>query len=199
MTSNEKPYSQASENNKLFILPILQKAFKTCTSVLEIGSGTGQHAVYFAKELPKVTWQTSDLLVNHAGIKQWIHENPSVNLQLPITLDLVSPWPIEKISAIYTANTLHIISLPLVERFFEGVKKHLAHEGKLCIYGPFKYKGQYTSESNASFDIWLKERNIHSGIRDIEYIIELANEAGLTLLSDHAMPANNRLLEFIKQ
>ncbi len=199
MMNSEKPYSQASENNKLFILPVLQTAFKSCSSVLEVGTGTGQHAVYFAKELPEITWQTSDLLVNHSGIKQWINENPSANLQLPITLDLSLPWPIEKTSAIYTANTLHIISLPLVKSFFEGVKKHLAPLGKLCVYGPFNYNGQYTSESNAGFDIWLKEQNKGSGIRDIEYIIELANEAGLTLLIDHAMPANNRLLEFIKQ
>ena len=194
-----KPYSQACENNKVFILPILQDAFKTCSSVLEIGSGSGQHAVYFAKNLPHITWQTSDLPINHLGIKQWIEDFPSTNLVLPITLDLSVDWPIKTTPAIYTANTLHIISWALVKCFFEGVAKYLEFKGKLCIYGPFNYNGAYSSESNAEFDVWLKERNSTSGIRDIEKIEMLAAQAGLILDTDHAMPANNRLLVFTKK
>ena len=195
----DKPYSQACENNKLFILPILQAEFASCSSVLEVGSGSGQHAVYFAKHLPQATWQTSDLPVNHFGIMQWIEDFPSTNLVLPIALDLSVDWPIQSTAAIYTANTLHIISWVLVKRFFQGVAKHLESKGKLCIYGPFNYNGAYTSQSNAEFDIWLKERNPTSGIRDIEQIVLLATEAGLTLNTDHTMPANNRLLVFTKQ
>ena len=194
-----KPFSQASENNKVHILPILQQAFSTADSVLEIGSGTGQHAVYFAKQLTHVNWQTSDLAVNHSGINQWIADYPSSNLQPPLALDLSKPWPIEHTSAIYTANTLHIVSWELVIAFFEGVKKHLLPKGKLCIYGPFNYQGKFTSESNANFELWLKQQHELSGIRDFEAVLTLAEKVGLTLVKDHEMPANNRLLEFINQ
>lgn len=194
-----KPFSQASENNKIHILPILQQAFSTADSVLEVGSGTGQHAVYFAKQLTHVNWQTSDLAVNHSGINQWIAEYPSSNLHPPLALDLLKPWPIEHTSAIYTANTLHIVSWELVIAFFEGVKKHLLPKGKLCIYGPFNYQGKFTSESNANFELWLKQQHELSGIRDFEAVLKLAEKAGLTLVKDHEMPANNRLLEFINQ
>lgn len=194
-----KPFSQASENNKAYILPVLKTAFSEVSSVLEIGSGTGQHAVYFAKELEHLSWNTSDLPINHEGINQWLLEYPSKNLHDPLSLDLSKEWPISNVSGIYTANTLHIISWELVIAFFEGIREHLLPEGVLCIYGPFNYQGQFTSESNAGFDIWLKENNKLSGIRDFEKIILLAKQAGLTLTEDHEMPANNRLLEFKKQ
>lgn len=193
-----KPYSQACENNKTYILPILQQAFSKTKSVLEIGTGTGQHAVYFSANLPHLSWHTSDLDINHAGINLWLNEFPSTNLHAPLTLDLSESWPVNKVSAIYTSNTLHIVSWALVKSFFSGVQKHLELNGKLCIYGPFNYEGKFTSESNASFDVWLKERNELSGIRDYEKILMLADKAGLTLIKDHEMPANNRLLEFIK-
>jgi len=193
-----KPYSQACENNKKYILPLLQQAFLASAKVLEVGSGSGQHAVFFAQQLDHLQWQTSDLLINHEGINQWITEYPSVNLLKPIELNLEHTWPVDSVDAIYTANTLHIVSWSLVKRFFEGVQKHLASAGKLCIYGPFNYDGQYTRESNANFDIWLKNRDEQSGIRNIEDILILADTAGLTLKSDHEMPANNRLLEFVK-
>lgn len=194
----DKPFSQACENNKTFILPVLQQVFKNVDSVLEIGSGTGQHATFFAKHLTHLTWQTSDLFINHEGIKQWLTEFPSANLLPPLILDLSKTWPINSTSGIFTANTLHIVSWELVISFFEGIKEHLILNGKLCIYGPFNYQGKFTSESNANFDLWLKQRNELSGIRDIEAIITLANKAGLTLIEDHPMPANNRLLAFIK-
>jgi cyclopropane fatty-acyl-phospholipid synthase-like methyltransferase len=193
-----KPFSQACENNKSSILALLTQAFSKCKNVLEVGSGTGQHAVYFAPNMTWLSWQTSDMLLNHQGISQWLQEYPAGNLLSPIELDLNHPWPIEKVDAIYTANTLHIVSWSLVQAFFQGVSQHLNLQGKLCIYGPFNYQGQYSSESNASFDIWLKERDNESAIRDFEAIVALAEQAGLTLENDHAMPANNRLLEFSK-
>jgi len=194
-----KPYSQACENNKQPILDVLSHALSDTAQVLEIGSGSGQHAVHFAQHLPQLTWQTSDLAINHDGIKQWINEAQLSNLQLPISLDLNQPWPIEQTQAIYTANTLHIVSWPLVVKFFAGVKQHLSNGGVLCIYGPFNYQGQFTSQSNANFDLWLKGRDPQSGIRDIEAIMTLAAEAGLSLTKDHQMPANNRLLVFTKR
>ena len=193
-----KPFSQACENNKLPILALLAEAFSNSKSVLEVGSGTGQHAVFFAPHMTWLSWQTSDIRLNHEAIKQWLQEYPAGNLLYPIELDLNHPWPIEKVDAIYTANTLHIVSWPLVQAFFSGVSQHLNQQGKLCIYGPFNYQGKYSSESNAGFDIWLKERDSQSAIRDIEAIIALAEKAGLILEHDHAMPANNRLLEFRK-
>ncbi|MFT6918648.1 MAG: cyclopropane fatty-acyl-phospholipid synthase-like methyltransferase [Cognaticolwellia sp.] len=193
-----KPFSQACENNKVAILAALADSFSASKTVLEVGSGSGQHAVFFAPNMPWLSWQTSDILVNHQGISQWLREYPADNLLHPIALDLNHPWSIEKFDAIYTANTLHIISWPLVQAFFSGVSQHLNQQGKCCVYGPFNYQGQYTSESNAGFDIWLKERDSQSAIRDIEAIKALAESVGLSLENDHAMPANNRLLVFQK-
>jgi len=195
-----KPFSQACENNKQPILNILTRAFAKQRYVLEIGSGTGQHAVYFAKNLPFLIWQTSDLSINHPGINQWITDFPTPNIRQPLTIDLTDVHPlVQKVDGIFTANTLHIISWPLVLIFFDTVEKYLNTNGILCIYGPFNYQGKYTSESNANFDLWLKERDIHSGIRNFEAVCQLAKDAGLSLEEDVEMPANNRFLIFKKQ
>ncbi|KZN46545.1 DUF938 domain-containing protein [Pseudoalteromonas luteoviolacea] len=192
-----KPFSQACENNKDPILQKLAPFLFGATQVLEIGSGTGQHAVHFAQALPTLIWQTSDLRHNHGGIVSWCEEADLTNLRLPLELDLnIESWPLENIPVIYTANTLHIVSAKLVEQFFKGVAAHLAVTGKLAIYGPFNYRGDFTSQSNAEFDAFLKMRDPKSGIRDFEWICELAQKAGLALVHDHAMPANNRLLLF---
>jgi hypothetical protein len=197
-----KPFSQACENNKRPILDILTTVFSENKHVLEIGSGTGQHAVFFGHQLPHLRWQTSDLSINHQGINLWLDELGSANVERPIVIDLEKTWSMPKgevqVDGLYTANTLHIISWALVIKFFRGLKLNLAANAKVCIYGPFNYEGKFSSESNANFDLWLKERDLDSGIRDIEAILLLANSAGLTLKNDHAMPANNRLLVFSK-
>ncbi|TWX65679.1 DUF938 domain-containing protein [Colwellia demingiae] len=197
-----KPFSQACENNKRPILNILSKVFSKNKHILEIGSGTGQHAVFFGQHQPHLIWQTSDLPINHQGINLWLDETVLSNVQKPIVIDLNKTWPMPKntlqVDGLYTANTLHIISWPLVVKFFDGIAQNLASEAIVCIYGPFKYQGKYTSDSNANFDFWLKDRDIDSGIRDIEAILLLANSAGLTLIDDHVMPANNQLLVFSK-
>lgn len=194
-----KPYSQACENNKSPILTVLQSYFFDVANVLEVGSGTGQHSVFFAANLPHLQWHTSDRVMNHAGIELWHREAQLSNLHSPIELDLNNAWPVTKVEAIFSANTLHIISWTLVERFFAGVKTHLSNQGKLAIYGPFKYQGQYTSESNLAFDQFLKQQDEQSGIRDFEAILNLAEQAGLTLEDDIKMPANNQLLLFKRQ
>ena len=147
--------------------------------------------------------ESSDLAINHACINAWLDEANLPNVQRPVVIDLESDLnkSLEsdlEVDGIYTANTLHIISWPLVIKFFEGVGKNLASKGHLCIYGPFNYQGKFTSASNANFELWLKDRDINSGIRDIEAILELASAAGLSLLDEHTMPANNRLLVFSK-
>ena len=197
-----KPFSQACENNKRPILDVLTTVFSDNKHILEIGSGTGQHAVFFGEKLSHLTWQTSDLLMNHQGINLWLDEASTNNVQRPIVIDLSKTWLMPKgnpqVDGLYTANTLHIISWPLVVEFFEGIKSNLASEASVCIYGPFNYQGKFSSESNADFDLWLKERDVNSGIRDIEAVLLLAQSAGLTLIDDHTMPANNRLLVFSK-
>ena len=191
-----KPFSQACENNKNPILSVITAYLAQVESVLEVGSGTGQHSVHFAANLPHLQWHTSDRLVNHKGIKQWLDEAKLDNLHAPVELDLNRPWPINTVDAIYTANTLHIVSKPLVEQFFTGVNKHLASKGLVCIYGPFKYNGNFTSESNQRFDEFLNQQDCQSGIRDFEWVQQLAEQAGLMLVDDIAMPANNQLLIF---
>lgn len=200
----ELTFSQACENNKSAILSVLKKAFKTTKNVVEIGSGTGQHAIYFAENLPHVNWQTSDLAINHYSINQRVINSCLNNIRAPITLDMTEDWSfinddnMPYFDGIFTANTLHIVSWPLVQRFFTSVGNNLTKDGILCIYGPFNYDGKFTSASNQQFDLWLKERDQLSGIRDFEAIVTLANAAGLTLVTDHTMPANNRLLVFRK-
>ena len=194
-----KPFSQACENNKNHILKALQPALQNAASVLEIGSGTGQHSVFFAKKLPHLQWYTSDREVNHQGIKLWHDEVQLANLHPPLLLDLNEPWPVNKVDAIYTANTFHIVSWELITRFFAGVNQHLNQQGVVCVYGPFKYKGEFTSPSNDEFNSLLQSRDPLSGIRDFEAVEQLAVQYGLKLLSDTAMPANNQLLIFKRQ
>ncbi|TMO21530.1 DUF938 domain-containing protein [Pseudoalteromonas sp. S4741] len=194
-----KPFSQACENNKNHILKALQPALQNAASVLEIGSGTGQHSVFFAKKLPHLQWYTSDREVNHQGIKLWHDEVQLANLHPPLLLDLNDPWPVNKVDAIYTANTFHIVSWELITRFFAGVNQHLNQQGVVCVYGPFKYKGEFTSPSNDEFNSLLQSRDPLSGIRDFEAVEQLAVQFGLKLLSDTAMPANNQLLIFKRQ
>lgn len=194
-----QPYSKACENNKDPILSILKSAFSNATSVLEIGSGSGQHAVYFAPALAHLSWQTSDVLANHQGMMAWLDAFPAPNLLPPLALDIAEPWQIAQHDGMFTANTLHIVSPQLVEAFFDKVNRFLMQNGTLCIYGPFNYHGEFTSPSNAEFDQWLKVKDNTRGIRDFEWICQLAAKAGLELITDHEMPANNRLLEFIKR
>lgn len=190
-----KPFSQACENNCEPILKILSRVFSDRQEVLEIGSGTGQHAAAFAASLPHLRWQTSDLPANHFGINQWIDSAAAPNLQRPLNLNVDDfPWPAAPVDGVFTANTLHIMSWSSVENFFSGVGSVLQNGGILAIYGPFNYKGEYTSPSNANFDQWLKDRNPVSGLRDFEAVNALAGEIDLELLEDNEMPANNRLL-----
>jgi len=187
--------SEACERNKDPILQVLRGVFASTRQVLEIGSGTGQHAVYFARQLPELRWQPSDTAEYLGPLQAYIAQEGSANLAPPVRLDVRShPWPVAGIDAVFSANTLHIMSWEAVREFFRGVGTHLAAGGVLCIYGPFRYAGRYTSESNATFDRFLQERDAASGIRDFEALNKLARQEGLELDGDHDMPAHNRTL-----
>lgn len=197
--TSPKPHSEACERNKAPILGVLQTAFADAGTVLEIGSGTGQHAVYFGAALPHLAWQTSDLPGNHVGIRMWLDESELANVRAPLTLNVGEDrWPVDNVDGIFTANTLHIMSWPQVGQLFTGAGRILNSGGRLCIYGPFNYDSAYTSDSNASFDAMLRARDPQSGIRDFEDVQELGLKNGLKLEADHPMPANNRLLVFVK-
>ena len=190
----EKPFSEACERNRGPLLEVLRDALSDCRSVLEIGSGSGQHAVYFASELPHLTWQPSDTPALQAGIQAWLDEAQLPNLLPPIALDVAGNWPARRFDAAFTANTLHIMSWRRVEYFFAGVARVVAPGGPLAVYGPFNYGGAFTSDSNAQFDRWLKSRDPASGIRDFERVCVLAQSQGFALERDIPMPANNRTL-----
>lgn len=190
-----KPYSEACEQNKEPILAVLKEVFGATRKVLEIGSGTGQHAVYFARHLPHLIWQTSDLAEHHAGIRLWLREAGLDNLLEPLKIDVAdASWPVTQVDAIFSANAIHIMSWEHVVKMFEGIGKVLEPRGLVCLYGPFNYGGDYTSASNARFDAWLKARDPRSGIRNFEDVDALAQVQGLNLLRDVSMPANNRTL-----
>lgn len=190
--SMEKPYSFACERNRGPILAVLGQHFGDRRRVLEVGSGTGQHAVYFAAALPQLIWQCSDRPEYLAGIRGWLAEAALANTPAPLSLDVNDSWPAAQFDALFTANTLHIMSWPEVQAFFAQLPTLLSTDAKLVVYGPFNYAGQFTSASNAEFDAKLKQQAPHMGIRDAEAVDALALAAGLRLVADQALPANNR-------
>lgn len=190
----EKPDAPSCAKNREPILGVLRDHFADCRAVLEIGSGTGQHAIFFAGQLPHLTWQTSDCPENLPGIAAWLADAALTNTPAPLAFNVLETWPERRVDAVFSANTLHIMPWPAVERLFARLPEILTGQAKLAIYGPFNYGGRFTSESNAAFDAWLKEKAAHQGIRDFEAVDALAGQAGLRLLEDRAMPSNNRCL-----
>lgn len=194
------PYCQATENNKHVIAEILMHQFRDVSTVLEIASGTGQHAVHMGTCMPHLTWQPSDLAIQLPGLTQRLTAEAPENVLPAVALDVgVDDWGVGEFQAVFSCNCVHIIAWPLVEALFRGVGRHLAPGGYLCLYGPYKYDGAFTTESNARFDLWLKDRDRQSGIRDFEAVDQLATDQGLALIADHNMPANNQLLIWQRQ
>jgi len=192
-------HSEACERNKEPILAVLRSAFADVSRILEIGSGTGQHAVHFARHLPHLRWQPTDLAENIESLAERVRAEGPENLAPPLELDVRrQPWPVRGVDGIFSANSLHIMSFDSVREFFRGAGEVLTRSGRLCVYGPFNYDGHYTSESNAAFDRYLKVRDPDSGIRDFDAVDSLARGVGLSLEADHAMPANNRTLVWRK-
>jgi len=194
------PFSAASERNKEPILEVLRSRFADRMQVLEVGSGTGQHAVHFARALTQLTWHPTEQLAYLADLTERVKQEGPHNLRAPTLLDVrQAVWPLRSVDAMFTANTLHIMSWPEVTALFRGSGSVLAPEGVLCIYGPFRYAGRYTSDSNQEFDQMLQERDPQSGLRDLQAVTALAHQYGLRLDADHDLPANNRLVVFIKE
>ncbi len=194
-----KPFSESCEQNKDVILKIIKPLLSSSQSLFEIGSGTGQHAIYFPQAMPHLQWYTSDRYEAVKGIQLWIDEycidGQLKNIHSPVILDVMQEnWPELKVDAVYTANSLHIMHWHEVQSFFDQAPTLLNSGGIMLVYGPFNYSGQYTSDSNRRFDGWLKDREPNSGIRDFSAVDELAKNNGLHLLDDYEMPANNRIL-----
>ncbi len=197
---NTKPHAESCDENSQPILEVLKPRLPANTRVLEIGSGTGQHAVRFARELPCITWQTSDQAEMHGGIHMWLDEAALANVLPPIELDVTTDhWPSEQYDAVFSANTAHIMSAEAVDAMFRGVGKVLRAGGRFLLYGPFMYQGKHTSESNIRFDQWLKEIQPHRGIRDVEWLKQIASEGQLHLEEDIEMPVNNRILVWCRK
>jgi cyclopropane fatty-acyl-phospholipid synthase-like methyltransferase len=189
---DDKPWSAACERNREPILAVLRERYADRRRVLEIGSGTGQHAVHFAAAMPHLTWQTSDVEANLPGIRAWLDEAALPNTPAPLALDVGDGLPAGGYDAVFSANTLHIMGWRDVEKLFAALPDAMAADALLTVYGPFNLGGRYTSESNAAFDASLRAADSRRGIRDLAAVDALARAAGLVLLEDRAMPANNR-------
>lgn len=194
-----KPHSDACERNKEPILKVLRQWFLAPGGVLEIGAGTGQHAVFFARQMPHLRWICTDREENLPGIRSWVEAAELENLSDPLSLDVTDEeWPVTGVIYAFSANTAHIMSWPEVEAMFAGIGVALLSKGAFCLYGPFNSDGEFTSESNRNFDRLLRSRNPAMGIRDDAALIALGRRHGLTFTADYALPANNRVLVWQK-
>ncbi|MDR2212638.1 MAG: DUF938 domain-containing protein [Pseudomonadales bacterium] len=195
-----RPFSQACENNKQPILDVLCHTLPSQGRVLEIGSGTAQHILHFAKALPGLQWQPSELPTALPTLHAGLDGLAPPNVLPPLALDASeTPWPPRELDAIISINTLHIMPYAAVEKFMQGVGAALKSGAPLCVYGAFKYHGEFTTPSNADFDQWLKQRDPTRGIRDFEQVNAWAAQNGLIFEADHALPANNQLIIWRKK
>ena len=199
MQTMNKPFAESCEQNKAVILEVIQPLLQQARRVLEIGSGTGQHALHFAAAMPHLEWYPSDRQEHHTGMRLWFDEAACNNIQQPLCLDVIrDEWPGLKVDAVFTANTAHIMHWDEVQAMVAGVGQVLEQGGLFLMYGPFNYNHCYTSDSNERFDAWLKQRDPLSGIRNFEDLQDLAALAGMRLARDYAMPVNNRILSWRK-
>jgi len=196
---NDKPFAPATERNKEAILRVIREEFRNCSSVLEIGSGTGQHAVHFAKELGHLTWQTSDVQENHAGIHTWLRDSALQNVRDPLVLDVCTARvPEQMYDGVFSANTAHIMSFAAVEKMFSLVSSSLQTDGVFVLYGPFRQEGEFNTSSNARFHESLRQNDTEMGIRHLEDLERLAVAGGMRRMRLYAMPANNHIVVWKK-
>lgn len=193
MTRPDLPHAPSTERNRSPILAVLRQQFADRRTVLEVGSGTGQHAVHFAAALPHLRWQCSDRAGNLPGIAAWLADAALANTLPPLAYDVNDGPPVAgPFDAVFSANTLHIMSWPEVTRLFAQLPALMTPAARLVIYGPFNVGGGFTSDSNARFDASLKADDPRRGIRDVAAVDALATAVGLTLVADLAMPSHNR-------
>jgi SAM-dependent methyltransferase len=193
------PFSSAAERNRRPILDQLQLFLPRQATVLEIGSGTGQHAVFFSRNLPAVFWQPSDRQENLSGLEVCFSAANNERILPLLQLDVMyDPWPQRSFDAAYSANTAHIMSWDAVVAMFAGLTEHLADGARFCLYGPFNINNRFTSQSNRQFDLQLRTSNPEMGIRDLDAMESLANRYEMLLEQKLTMPANNFLLVFKK-
>jgi cyclopropane fatty-acyl-phospholipid synthase-like methyltransferase len=196
---SDKPFAAATERNSQPILGVIKNEFRDLETILEIGSGTGQHAVFFGAELEHLTWQTSDMRENHDGIHAWLREASLPNVLEPLTLDvLTAEIPTMKYDGVYSANTAHIMSFEAVEKMFSLVSSVLGDKGVFVLYGPFRQDGKFNTQSNADFDDSLRQRDPQMGIRDIEELDRLAQVGCMQRVRFFALPANNHIAVWVK-
>ncbi len=196
----DKPFSEACERNRIPILKVLKDVISSRdTRLLEVGSGTGQHAVYFAPHFPHLIWVTSDQRENLPGIRSWLDESGAPNLIGPGIFKVgEDAFPNGVFDVVFTANTFHIMSWDECRQLMRDLGRHLPPGARFLVYGPFNYQGRFTSESNEAFDRSLRASAPHMGIRDFEAVAQALAENGLGLVRDYDLPANNRLLVFKK-
>lgn len=196
------PFSDTCERNKQPILEVLERHFPKRGFVLEIGSGSGQHVVFFAGKLKLLKWQPSELPENLPALTARIEAEGSDNIKPPIAIDVLaddqSGWPERVLSAVFSANTAHIMNWQGVRAMFEHVGGKLKERGVFCLYGPFNEGGKYTSDSNRSFDLQLKSRDPEMGLRDVRSLELLAEKNSMRLVDQVSMPANNQTLVFMR-
>lgn len=196
---NSRPDSPATWRNREAILEVLAGELATCERVLEIGSGTGQHAVFLGNAMPHLTWQTSDRTQNHAGIRAWLESDGTPNVLPPTELDVLEIARIDNdYDAVFSANTAHIMGMPAVRRMFALVGEALNGGGIFCLYGPFNVDGEFTSNSNRQFDESLRSQDPSMGIRELSELDALAQSAGMSRLRQYAMPSNNMIIVWQK-
>lgn len=186
-------FAPATERNRGPILELLKRVLPTTGTVLEIASGTGEHAVFFGRNLPHLTWQPSDLDgAARASIVAWSAEARVSNLAAPLALDASQPnWPIDRADAVIAVNMIHIAPWTATIGLLSGAARILPAGAPLVLYGPYKRGGRHTAPSNEAFDQNLRRQDPAWGVRDLETVIEAADAAGLTLAEIAQMPANN--------
>ncbi len=190
----DRPFAPAAERNRGPILEVLRTVFADRRRVLELGSGTGQHAVHFAAAMPWLAWQATELEPNLPGVRAWLDGAGLPNTPPALALDLAGTWPAGRWDAAFTANTLHIVPWPTVERLFEALPGALEPGAVFAVYGPFNVGGRFTGPGNAAFDATLRAADPSRGLRDLESVDALARRAGFGPLEVRAMPADNRCL-----
>ena len=195
LNAAELPVAESCLRNQQPILDVLQQELPADAVVLEIGSGTGQHAAFMAEHLPHIRWQPSEVAENIAGINAWRRHSAVENFLPPLVLDITQDlWPVKQVDAVFSANVVHFVGWHKVRSMMAGIGRVLKNTGLAIFYGPYNYGGQFTSDGNRQLDQWLKSRDPDSGIKDFEQIVLAARKEKLRLLKDIAMPANNRIL-----